>query len=119
MKKLFCLLFGGMLALSGCEKKSQPDPDKIYLFYSQQCPHCHDAMEYIAQNHSGLAIEYMDIANTKERRMLFEFAEKFKIGDRIGTPFFVMYGNPMMGWSPRKAEQFDRYVRRHQELSEE
>lgn len=119
MKKLLCLMLVGVLGLVGCEKKSQPDPDKIYLFYSQQCPHCHDAIEYISQKYPDLQIEMLDIAQEKERRMLFDFAENFKLGDRIGTPFFVMYGYPMMGWSPEKATQFDRYVGRHEALLKE
>lgn len=110
MKKVLSLMLASLFFVTGCGPSDEIDPDKIYLFYSDNCPHCHEAMEYIDQKYSGLKVERLNIANAEDREFLFRCAKRYKIGDRIGTPFFIIDGMPMMGWSPEKANQFDHYL---------
>lgn len=57
MKKYAFLLAVLTFLVSGCDTGTKADeeinPDKLYFFYSNGCPHCHDALEYINKKISG------------------------------------------------------------------
>lgn len=112
MIRLFSLLLVAMLGLSGCDSKNQED-GKIYLFYSDACPHCHEAMAYLDQKHQDWPVERIDVNTPKGREMIFKYARKFKLGDRLGTPLFVIGDNYVMGWSQSDARRFDRLAERY------
>ena len=106
MNKLVYILAAVVIAVSGCGDngksksvnetavQSEIRADEIYFFYSNSCPHCHEALEYI----NG---KYPDL----------KCAQKFKLGKRIGTPLFCMGDNYLMGWAPEYEAKFDSYVR--------
>ena len=113
MKKLLSLLTVVLLFTVAC--KDQPADteiaaDKVYLFYSNSCPHCHDAMEYINRKYPDLNITLVNVANSDGRELLFRCAQKFNLGRQIGTPLFCMGDKHIMGWSPEYAAQFDQYI---------
>ena len=90
MKKLLsAVLVAAAFCLGGCAEKSAIQSDKIYFFYSETCPHCHDAEAYL----------------------FVKCAEKFNLGQRIGTPLFCMGDNYLMGWAPEYENRFDAYAR--------
>ncbi|MFI3241637.1 MAG: hypothetical protein R3Y43_03635 [Alphaproteobacteria bacterium] len=91
--------------------KAEIDNNKIYLFYSQRCGHCHTAMEDIQKSHPKLEIEMMDIANKKAYKEMLLCAKKHNLGNRIGTPLFCMGNNYLMGWSEENAKKFDILVK--------
>ena len=97
MKKLLALFLLLPLFTAGC-KNSDTDirPDKVYFFYSDTCPHCHDALDYINQKYPDL---------------FTRCAAKFKLGRRIGTPLFCMGDNYIMGWAPQYQSRFDNYIK--------
>lgn len=115
MKKIFCLFFTALLFLTACgesaQTKSQIDEAKIYLFYSNSCSHCHDAMAYINQKYPDLEMVKVNIATPSGYELLFKCAEKFKLGSRVGTPLFCMGNRYIMGWAPEYQAKFDAYVK--------
>lgn len=112
MKKLLsAVLVAAAFCLGGCAEKSAIQSDKIYFFYSETCPHCHDAETYISQKHPGLKMEKVDVQTPRGYTLFVKCAEKFNLGQRIGTPLFCMGDNYLMGWAPEYENRFNTYAR--------
>lgn len=86
------------------------EPGKIYFFYSSSCPHCHDALKYINKKYPSLDMAMVNVGNPAGYKLLFDCAEKFKLGSRVGTPLFCMDDKHLMGWAPEYEKQFDELV---------
>lgn len=113
MKKLLTALTVALLFISACKDKpaqAEISPDKVYFFYSNSCPHCHDALEYINQKYPKLKMTMVNVANADGRELFLRCAQKFNLGRYLGTPLFCMGDNHIMGWSPEYQAEFDRYV---------
>ena len=121
-----------VLMLTGCEKAADKqsaetkattqdvsqqllNPDKIYFFYSNTCPHCHDALEYLNSKYPDLELTMVNVGTPGGYNLLIESARKFNLGNMIGTPLFVMGNNHLMGWAPEYEAKFDAYVKEFQE----
>ncbi len=113
MNKILTLLLLIPLFLLGCGKNDLEtiSPDKVYFFYSDTCPHCHDALEYINRKYPDLQISMVNVANDGGYDLLIRCAQKFKLGRRIGTPLFCMGDKYIMGWTPQYETRFDEYVK--------
>ena len=115
MRRL-CYLWVAMLCLLGAcgEKKTEVEdlqPDKLYFFYSNGCPHCHSALEYINQKYPKLSLSMVNVANAGGYELLVKCARRFKLGRQIGTPLLCMGDNYLMGWTPEYEAKFDSYVK--------
>ncbi len=115
MKKIFYLLICSVFFVAACDgKTSKPQkeqsPDKIYFFYSNSCPHCHDALEYINKKYPNLKLSMVNVGTAEGYNLLIKCAQDFNLGNQIGTPFFCMGDKQLMGWSPQLAKRFDQYV---------
>ncbi len=116
MKKILLMLAAVFSLLTAC-KEHQPVTteeianDKIYLFYANTCPHCHDALKYLNQNHPVLPVTMVNVANRHGYELFIKCARKFNLGRQIGTPLFCIGNHYLMGWSPNKALEFDRLVK--------
>lgn len=132
MKSIVFASLAAVLMLTGCEKASdkqsvetqtatqdvsqqQLDSDKIYFFYSNTCPHCHDALEYLNSKYPDLELTMVNVGTPDGYNLLIESARKFNLGNMIGTPLFVMGDEHLMGWAPEYEAKFDTYVRKFQE----
>lgn len=118
MKKLLCLFtLVVVLFASACGKAEEEsntqllEAGKIYFFYSNGCPHCHDALEYINKKYLDLKMTMVNVENPAGYELLFDCAEKFKLGSRVGTPLFCMDDKHLMGWAPEYEKQFDELVK--------
>ncbi len=117
MKKLLLSLICVMGLLGACQepKTTQTNnellPNTIYFFYSTSCPHCHDAMAYLNKHHPNLKLSMENVSTQQGYELLFKCAEKFNLGNRIGTPLFCMDDKYIMGWSDQNAAQFEEYVK--------
>lgn len=102
-----------MLFASACSKQNDANaisPDKIYFFYSDGCPHCHDAQSYISATYPNLKMERVNVATAEGYNLFVKCANKFNLGNMIGTPLFCMGDKHLMGWSPAYEKTFDGYV---------
>lgn len=132
MKNIVFASLAAVLMLTGCEKASdkqsaetqtatqdvsqqQLDSDKIYFFYSNTCPHCHDALEYLNNKYPDLELTMINVGTPDGYNLLIESARKFNLGNMIGTPLFVLGDKHLMGWAPEYEAKFDAYVRKFQE----
>lgn len=104
---LFCVCACDNISKENSELKT----DKIYLFYQTTCPHCHHAIEYINTKYPNLDMVLVNIENTENYKLFVKCAQKFKLGNRIGTPLFCIGEHYLMGWSAQYQQQFDEYVK--------
>lgn len=116
MRKLIYFCSAVLLLLTACgqetgSKNSELSPNKVYFFYSNSCPHCHDALDYINQKYPDLKISMVNVGTGEGYEMLVRCARKFKLGSQIGTPLFCMGSQYLMGWSPEIADRFDEKVK--------
>ncbi len=111
MKKVLLAIFVGLFLLSGCGKKEALSSDKIYYFYSESCSHCKEASAYISQHYPDLEMIKVDVTTKAGYDMIIKCAQKFKLGNRIGTPLFCMGDRYIMGWSDRDAAKFNAYIK--------
>ncbi len=119
MKKIFFSLFVLIAVLCGCDNqtsnnqavKTSLSDDKVYFFYYNECPYCHEAMDYINQKYPNLPITMVNIHNAGGYKLLIECAKKYNLGNNVGTPLFAMGSKYMMGWSADSPKQFDEYIK--------
>lgn len=111
---LFLVLF----LLCGCDgtasseqKTTALEHNKIYFFYYNECPYCHQAMDYVNQKYPELKITMVNIYHKGGYDLFTKCAAKFNLGRNIGTPLFCMGDNYLMGWSPASEKTFDTYVK--------
>lgn len=109
--------------VTACEKKSAAtdatvntvqtkiENDKIYFFYYNGCPYCHDALDYVNTKYPDLKLSMINIQNAAGYELFMKCATKFNLGRNVGTPLFCMGDNHLMGWGPDSAKDFDKYVR--------
>ena len=120
MRKIFTLLFLTLFITAGCDGQGNAASvkedggladNKIYFFYYNECPFCHDAMDYINAKYPNLEITMINIHNPGGYELLVECARKFNLGRNVGTPLFCMGNKYLMGWSDESPRQFDEYVK--------
>ena len=119
MKKLLSLfLVFVSLVLGGCDKsqQSQPQEDifsdkKVYFFYSNVCPHCHDALAYINKKYQNLQLTMVNVQNPDGYNLLLRAAKEYNLGNQIRTPLLIMGKNHLMGWSKEYEPLFDAWVK--------
>lgn len=116
MKKIMICLFAIFL-ITACDNSSRVvgseelAADKVYFFYSNNCPHCHQALEYINKKYPHLKLSMVNVANPSGYRLFVQCARKFQLGNQIGTPLFCMGDQHLMGWSSQSEEQFDQNIK--------
>lgn len=112
MKNILITLITSLFLITGCnEDNAEISKNKAYLFYSQTCPHCHEAREYINKKYPNLDITQIDVASKEGQSLLFKCAEKFNLGKNIGVPLFCLGDKHIMGWSNSYKIKFDAYIR--------
>ncbi len=116
MKKLpIFLAFAAFFITSGCDNTpkelTEIVPDKAYMFYSNGCPHCHDAQTFLNKKYPDLNIIKLNVATPQGQQLLRQCAKKFKIKQGLGVPLFCIGDNYIMGWSPRYEQKFQNYIK--------
>ena len=113
MKKFLYALFLILGFTTACSADSQSEiqPGKIYMFYSNSCPHCHDALQYINRKYPYLNLTMINVANPEGYQLLIKCARKFNLGQSVGTPLFCADNRHLMGWSPAAERDFDQLVK--------
>ena len=113
MRKIFAYVLLALLVFwsISAQAAQRLNPDKIYFFYSDYCPHCHHAQQYIDKKYPNLQMTKVDVQTPKGYALLFYVAKEYQLGDQIGTPLFIMGKNHIMGWSDEYEKQFDEYVK--------
>ena len=114
MRKICLTLFAVVLLVCGCGKKIETaalEDGKIYFFYYNECPYCHDAIDYIDRQYPNLNMAMVNIHVGNGFELFKACGEKFRLGNSIGTPLFCMGDKYLMGWSENNARKFDEYVK--------
>lgn len=123
MKKVFLTLAVAVLLVTACDNKQETsqtseevvqkvlEADKVYFFYYDACPYCHDALDYVNKKYPDLEITMVNISNKPGYELFVKCAQKFDLGRNIGTPLFCMGDKHLMGWSPHSEKEFDEFVK--------
>lgn len=91
--------------------QAEIEKSKVYFFYYNGCPYCHDALDYVNAKYPDLEMSMVNIKNPAGYQLFTECAAKFNIGRNVGTPLFCMGDDYLMGWGPDAAKRFDEYVK--------
>ena len=124
MKKIIFTLALGLFVLTGCDNQNNAEnaaqtaseqsafsENKIYFFYSNYCPHCHEAQKYINAKHPKIELSMVNVENAGGYKLLLQAVNEYKIqGNQIGTPLLLIGKNYLMGWAPEYERQFDFFV---------
>ncbi len=124
MKKIIFTLALGLFVLTGCDNQNNAEnaaqtaseqsafsENKIYFFYSNYCPHCHEAQKYINAKHPKIELSMVNVENAGGYKLLLQAVNEYKIqGNQIGTPLLLIGKNYLMGWAPEYETQFENYV---------
>ena len=111
MQKYLILLILPILLLGCSAQTNNLDPEKLYFFYSDTCPHCHDALQYIDSAYPNLKMSMVNVTNNTGLELLLRCARKFKLGNSVGTPLFCLKDKYVMGWSAQNQKLFDELVK--------
>ena len=88
MRKICLTLFAVVLLVCGCGKKTETaalEDGKIYFFYYNECPYCHDAIDYIDRQYPNLNMAMVNIHVGNGFELFKACGEKFRLGNSIGT----------------------------------
>ena len=109
MKKIWFLI---LLFVVACGQVSNNlRQDKVYFFYSDGCPHCHSALEYIDKKYSAVSISMINVSMPDGYKAFLNAAKAYKLSGRIGTPFIIFGDKYILGWGADSEEKFDEYIR--------
>lgn len=105
----FFLIFAVIPAvLYGAEA---PAEDTFYFFYSDSCPHCHEAMPFIEElekEYPGMTFKKLEVSGNEVNLALFgKKAEKLGIKGR-GVPTFIFKDKYVVGF---KKGSFEKKIR--------
>lgn len=109
--KTFALLFAALYAFQGSARAEIPgvlNEDKIYFFYSSECPRCQEAVTFLNKNHPNLEMELVN-ADSPEGKALFEQGRrKFGISLKSGGSHLMCMGDSRItGWTKECEDDFD------------
>lgn len=119
MKKFLCLIVLAVLFIGNVSANMQ----KEVVIFSQSCRFC-EALKQDLNN--GLAKEYpdvkftvLDIQDSKNRRLLDNYARQYDLRGDIGLPLLFIGKNYLMGWSEENKAKLKEYIAayEHEELS--
>lgn len=112
MKKILSLFVILLGFVGGCnsESTSSVTPNEITFFYSNTCPHCHDALKYVNANYPNLRMNMVNVGTKQGQKKLSDCARELKLGNRVGTPLFWIGDKYIMGWSKAQEVRFNSLV---------
>ena len=108
-KFLFCLIFALLPAAVFAEEASVNDV--FYFFYSDSCPHCHEAMPFVEElekEYPDIKFKKLELSKDEVNRAIFlKKAEELSMQGR-GVPTFVFKDKYIMGF---KTGSFEEKIR--------
>ena len=104
---------GILLGVTACGQSVQLDPNKIYFFTKNGCPHCERAEQYIRSTYPTVTVTYQNVADSESMDLLLACADKFDLDkNRLGTPLICMGDQHFLGWSDENKAGFDKAVQK-------
>ena len=70
----------------------------LQVFFHPECPHCHDAIEFL-ESQQTVRYQLHDVSTARGERLLLDFAKEHGIAeDQLGVPLFVCGSNYLIGY---------------------
>ena len=107
MKKSAVLLVFMFFTLLVSAEDSQKQ-DIFYFFYSETCPHCHDAMPFIdllEKEYPDIRFKRLEVSNNEVNLAIFNKKAKELDIKKSGVPTFVFNGKYIVGFKGEKSEK--------------
>ena len=107
MKKILFLLVLMMLSFTGSAEDAQK-AGVFYFFYSDSCPHCHEAMPFVDElerERPDIEIRKLEVSKSPENLAIFrKKAEKLGIKGG-GVPTFIFQDKYVVGFKKGSFEE--------------
>ncbi len=101
MKKIFILLVSAMISLMLSAGETPQKSERFYFFYSESCPHCHEAMPFIEElekEFPNIEFKKLELSKVPENMAIFnKKVEKLGIKGG-GVPTFVFRDQYVVGF---------------------
>ena len=107
MRKILILLVSAMISLM-LSAEDAPKSERFYFFYSDSCPHCHEAMPFMEKLEKEFPdIEFKKLEVSKSPENLAIFQKKIeKLGIKgSGVPTFVFKDKYVVGFKKGSFEE--------------
>ena len=107
MKKIIILLLMFLIPLSNVTAENKKNIVNIYLFYSNECPHCKaekKLLEEIKNDYDNVKVYQYEIDTDNNREKLLTIADKFGVEVR-GVPFTIIADKVFMGFSHENSKK--------------
>ena len=94
MKKLsYILALAALFITSACDNTpkelTEIVPNRAYLFYSDGCPHCHEAQEFLNRKYPDLNILKINVDNPAGAKLMTQCAKNSKSENKSAFRFFA------------------------------
>jgi glutaredoxin len=88
----------------------QTDAADLVLYFMPGCPHCHNAIEFIDAELSGVSVEKIDITKGGSNTDKFNAALK-KCGlESRGVPLMIVKGQCLQGYGPERGAEIKKIL---------
>lgn len=89
-------------------QKDAPKQEVFYFFYSETCPHCHDAMPFVEKlekENPDIQFKRLEVSKDELNLALFnKKVEKLQIKN-VGIPLFIFNDKYVIGFKAGKSEE--------------
>ncbi len=107
MKKIFVLLFLATISFV-LYAEDAPATEVLYFFYSDSCPHCHEAMPFVEElekERPDITVKKLEVSKDEVNRAVFiKKIEKLGIKGG-GVPTFVFKDKHIVGFKKGVSEE--------------
>ncbi|MGI6392417.1 MAG: cytochrome c biogenesis protein [Candidatus Izemoplasmatales bacterium] len=89
----------------------------IHFFYNELCTHCQDAklyLEQLAAENPNVSVQSYDVGSDEDDKNLFEEVKKVFKKSAALTPFIVIGGVGLVGFSPQIETDIEELISRYQ-----
>ena len=106
MKKSVFFLILAVFSFAVYPEETQKS-EKFYFFYSDSCPHCHEAMPFVEELEKEFGnIEFRKLELSQHPENLFVFSKKVeKCDDKGGVPTFIFTDKCIVGFKRGVSEE--------------
>ncbi len=107
---VFAVIFA-LLPLVVFAEEAQKAPEIFYFFYSESCPHCHEAMPFVdtlEKENPDIKFKRLEVSKDEVNLALFnKKVAELKI-ENVGVPVFIFNGKFIVGY---KKDVFEARIR--------
>ena len=101
MKKIFILLASVMFSFMLSAEETPQKSERFYFFYSESCPHCHEAMPFVEElekEFPNIEFKKLELSKAPENMAIFNKKVESLGIQGGGVPTFVFRNQYVVGF---------------------